>query len=114
MIAIKITEIGVGRLRRFSGLLVATTMACALPLTVQAEQGLGASSQTKVNKAKAQAWTHQDQKKDGYQRLNEKTFVNFGSKRGGTCAVNVGTAQPGEKAPKEIVVTTKEVINICK
>lgn len=79
-----------------------------------AEQGLGSSSQTKVNKAKAQAWTHQEQKKDGYQIQNEKTLVNMGSKRGGTCSVNVGTAKPGEKAPKEIVVTTKEVINICK
>lgn len=89
-------------------------MLALVPATAHAEQGLGASSQTKVNKAKAQAWTHQDQKKDGYQRLNEKTLVNIGSKRAGNCSVNVGTAKPGEKAPKDIVVTTKEVINICK
>ena len=85
-----------------------------LPLSVLAEQNLGASSQTKVNKAKSQAWMHQEQKKDGYQVQNEKTLVNMGSKRGGGCNVNVGTVKPGEKEPKEIVVTTKEVINICK
>ena len=97
--------------------LAVTLMAGGLvfaPVSVLAEQNLGASSQTKVNKAKAQAWTHQDQKKDGYQMQNEKTLVNMGSKRGGNCNVNVGTAKPGEKVPKEIVVTTKEVINICK
>lgn len=79
-----------------------------------AEQGLNSSSQTKVNKAKAKSWSMQDTKKDGYQVQNEKTLVNIGSKKAGTCSVNVGTAKPGEKAPKEIVVTTKEVINICK
>lgn len=97
--------------------LAVTLMAGGLvfaPVSVLAEQNLGASSQTKVNKAKAQAWTHQEQKKDGYQMQNDKTLVNMGSKRGGNCNVNVGTAKPGEKAPKEIVVTTKEVINICK
>jgi hypothetical protein len=41
--------------------------------------------------------------------------VNIGSKRGGGCNdVNVGTAKAGQKAPKDIVVTTKNVINICK
>ena len=85
-----------------------------VPFSASAEQGLNASSQTKVNKAKAKGWSSQDVKKDGYQIQNEKTLVNIGSKRGGTCSVNVGTAKPGEKAPKEIVVTTKEVINICK
>lgn len=83
-------------------------------LGASAEQGLGASSQTKVNKAKAKGWSSQDVKKDGYTQQNEKTLVNIGSKRAGNCSVNVGTAKPGEKAPKEIVVTTKEVINICK
>ncbi len=111
MIAIKMASGGVAR---FVGLVFSVAVFCAAPMSAQAEQGLGASSQTKVNKAKAQAWTHQDQKKDGYQRQNEKTLVNIGSKRGGDCSVNVGTAKPGEKAPKDIVVTTKEVINICK
>lgn len=93
---------------------VAGVMAFSVSFVTHAEQGLGASSQTKVNKAKAKGWSAQDTKKDGYEQRNEKTLVNIGSKRAGNCSVNVGTAKPGEKAPKEIVVTTKEVINICK
>lgn len=80
--------------------------------SVFAESGLNASSQTKVNNAKAKAWS-----KGGTAENDpalQKRVVNIGSKRAGTCNVNVGTAKPGEKAPKEIVVTTKEVINVCK
>lgn len=94
--------------------IVVGVLAFSVSLATHAEPGLGASSQTKVNNAKAKGWSAQDTKKDGYTQRNEKTLVNIGSKRAGNCSVNVGTAKPGEKAPKEIVVTTKEVINICK
>ncbi|MCX7149334.1 MAG: hypothetical protein NTY05_07960 [Rhodocyclales bacterium] len=78
---------------------------------VFAEQGVDARSQTKINNAKAKAWTDGSIKDDRF----KKDVVNIGSKRGGGCNdVNVGTAKAGEKAPKEIVVTTKNVINICK
>ena len=78
---------------------------------VLAEQGVDARSQTKINNAKAKAWTDGSIKDDRF----KKDVVNIGSKRGGGCNdVNVGTAKAGEKAPKEIVVTTKNVINICK
>ena len=78
---------------------------------VWAEQGVGDASQTKINNAKAKAWTDGSIKNPEHQ----KTVVNIGSRRGGGCSdVNVGTAKAGEKAPKNIVVTTKEVINICK
>jgi len=77
-----------------------------------AEQGLNADSQTKVNNAKAKAWSSGTIKTDPNL---QKSRVNIGSKRNGGCSdVNVGTAQAGQKAPKDIVVTTKEVINICK
>ncbi|MDD5176410.1 MAG: hypothetical protein PHQ05_08330 [Sterolibacterium sp.] len=80
--------------------------------TATAEQGLNAGSQTKVNNAKAKGWSTGSIKTDPNL---QKSQVNIGSKRGGGCSdVNVGTAKAGEKAPKEIVVTTKEVINICK
>lgn len=79
--------------------------------TIMAEQGLNASSQTKVNNAKAKMWTSSDNKNP---IDSNKTVVNFGSRRGGDCSVNVGTVQPGQKAPKDIVVTTKNVINVCK
>lgn len=78
---------------------------------VLAEQGVDARSQTKINSAKAKAWTDGSIKDDRF----KKDVVNIQSKRGGGCSdVNVGTAKAGEKAPKEIVVTTKNVINICK
>ena len=103
-----------GRAGRLAGAILAGAAILTVAVSANAEQGLNSSSQTKVNKAKAKGWSSQDVKKDGYQRQNEKTLVNIGSKKGGDCNVNVGTAKPGEKAPKEIVVTTKEVINICK
>lgn len=72
---------------------------------------LDATSTTKINNAKAKAWTDGSIKNKEYQ----KDVVNIGSKRGGGCSdVNVGTAKAGEKAPKNIVVTTKNVINVCK
>lgn len=86
-----------------------------LPLGAQAVQGLGSSGQSKVNKAMAERWMQQS----GTDKTptQDKRVVNIGSKRNGTCNVNVGTAQQPDRfgrAPKDIVVTTKEVINVCK
>ena len=85
---------------------------CASSGVAFAVQGLNASSQTKVNNAMAKAW-----QKGGNPESDpnlKKQVVNIGSKRAGTCDVNVGTVKPGQKPPKDIVVTTKEVINVCK
>lgn len=85
-------------------------------LPASAVQGLDASGQTKVNNAMAKRWS--EQAKGQKTPTDEKRLVNVGSKREGTCNVNVGTAQagnkPGSRQPKDIVVTTKEVINVCK
>ncbi|TXI73805.1 MAG: hypothetical protein E6Q43_05100 [Dokdonella sp.] len=78
---------------------------------VFAVQNLNAPSQTKVNNAIAKAWQKGGNANDP---ALQKRVVNIGSKKAGTCDVNVGTVQPGQKAPKDIVVTTKEVINVCK
>lgn len=81
-----------------------------------AVQGLDSSGQTKVNGALAKRWSEQA-KGDQKTPTDEKRVVNVGSKKQGTCNVNVGTqqaARPGQRAPKDIVVTTKEVINVCK
>ena len=96
------------------GALVAAVVAC-LPFSAQAVQGLDASGQTKVNNAMAKRWS--EQAKGEKTPTDEKRMVNVGSKRAGTCNVNVGTAQAGGRGgrqPKDIVVTTKEVINVCK
>ena len=81
---------------------------------VMATQGVDASGNSKINNAMAKKWKDSDTK-DAYNNpVDQKRAVNFGSKKNGNCTVNVGTVQPGQKAPKEIVVTTKEVINVCK
>lgn len=78
---------------------------------------LDAHSNTKINNAKASAWA----KEDGSRQdpALQKQVVNIGSRKNNTCNVNVGTVQStkskaGEKKPKDIVVNTKEVINVCK
>lgn len=91
-----------------TGLAVVIGLAATLAV---AEPGLDAHSQNLVNGAKAKSWSTQGNVND--QRF-QKSVVNIGSKRAGTCDVNVGTVKPGQKAPKEIVVATKEVINVCK
>lgn len=78
-----------------------------------AVQNLDAHGNEKVNSAKAKQWSQDKNPND------TKSVVNFGSKKNNTCNVNVGTVdnkkqKPGQKAPKDIVVTTKEVINVCK
>ncbi len=97
--------------KRISGLLFALLI---LPFSVQAVQGLGASGQTKVNNAMAKRWS--EQQKGQNTPTQEKRVVNVGSRRNGDCNVNVGTAQAGQggRQPKDIVVTTKEVINVCR
>lgn len=81
---------------------------------------LGAGSQSKVHGAQAKKWSSSSGTGDGYSNpVDQKRVVNIGSKKNGGCSnVNIGSVigkrKPGEKAPKEIVVTTKEVINICK
>ena len=79
-----------------------------------AVQGLDASGNSKVNNSLAKKWSNTDTSRDGYKAQQDKRVVNVGSRRSNDCNVNVGTVQPGQKAPKEIVVTTKEVINVCK
>lgn len=95
---------------RLAQYLVATIF-CATTGVASAVQNLNASSQTKVNNAMAKAWQKGGNPNDP---ALQKRVVNIGSKKAGTCDVNVGTVQPGQRAPKDIVVTTKEVINVCK
>ncbi len=82
--------------------------------SVLAVEGLGASGNSKVNNAMAKKWSKSDTSGDGYNAQQDKRVVNIGNRKSNNCNVNVGTVQPGQKAPKEIVVTTKEVINVCK
>lgn len=74
-------------------------------------QTLDARSNTKVNNAKAKAWTKSS--KDVKDPALDKQVVNIGSRRNNTCNLNIGTAADDGKK-RDIVVTTKEVINVCK
>ena len=85
-----------------------------------ASQGVDASGNSKIDNAMAKKWKESKPGGSGYDStVDQKRIVHFGSKKSGDCSLNVGTVQagkrkPGEKAPKEIVVNTKEVINVCK
>jgi hypothetical protein len=81
---------------------------------VRAVEGLDASGNSKVNNALAKKWATSSGKTDGYTKQQANQIVNVGNKRSGNCNLNVGTVQPGQKAPKDIVVTTKDIINVCK
>lgn len=91
----------------------------ALAGAASAVQGLDAHGTSKVDKALAKKWATADTSKDGYQAQQSKSVVNIGNKKVGNCVVNVGTTQKekgmkGQRMPKDVVVTTKEVINVCK
>lgn len=86
-------------------------MSCGLTYAIQ---NLDAHGQSKVNNALAKKWTQTQPAESGYQAQQNKGVVNVGNRKNGNCVVNVGSVQKGQKAPKDIVVTTKEVINICK
>ena len=81
---------------------------------------MDARSNTKVQGAMAKKWSGQAQATAVNPAQQNKQIVNYGSKKDNTCNLNIGTAQaagkgkPGQRAPKDIVVTTKDVINICK
>jgi hypothetical protein len=88
-----------------------------LAVSVVSAEPLNATSNTKINNAKAKGWNTGSIASDP---ALQKDVVNIQKKKNGGCNdVNVGTAQtgktrPGEKAPKNIVVATKNVINVCK
>ncbi|MBY0429557.1 MAG: hypothetical protein K2Q10_00040 [Rhodospirillales bacterium] len=102
------------------GVLAATMAAAVLvaPMTASADinkpQHLSNGGNEKVNKVKAKGYLDRDSKQSGYEAMQSNTIVNMGSKKAGTCNMNVGAPAPGQKAPKEVVVTAKDIINICK
>lgn len=96
--------------------LVAMLVAGLLPALAGADTNLDARSQTKVNNAMAKKWASTDPKAPANPAQQNKV-VNIGNKRTGGCNLNIGTVDPNTargRQPKDIVVTTKEVINVCK
>lgn len=89
-------------------------LAAAVPLAAMADlnrgEHLNTGGQSKVNKAMAKGYA---QSGAGGMQQNQSQ-VNIGSKRAGTCNMNVGATNPGDKNSKEVIVTSKEIINVCK
>lgn len=92
--------------------LVIAALLLPLPATAEINKGqhLNTGGQMKVNKALAKGYL---QSGAGEMQKNQ-TQVNIGSKRAGTCTMNVGTTPSGQKGSKETIVTAKEIINVCK
>jgi hypothetical protein len=93
---------------------LAIAVCALLPVLAGAEINKGTHLQTggqsKVNKAMAKGYLQ-----SGVAGMQQnQTQVNIGSKRAGTCNMNVGTQNPGDKNAKEVIVTSKEIINVCK
>ncbi len=86
------------------------------PLVATAEinkgNHLNTRGQSKVNKALAKGYLQSGD--DGAKRMESQTQVNIGSRRAGTCTMNVGTQPAGKGNAKEVIVTSKEIINVCK
>lgn len=84
------------------------------PANAELNQGshLNSRGQSKVNKALAKGYMKSGD--DGGKRMESQTQVNIGSRRAGNCTMNVGTQPANGKSSKEVIVTSKEIINICK
>jgi aspartate/methionine/tyrosine aminotransferase len=70
--------------------------------------GLNNRGQSKVRSALAKSYLQ----KGATNVQNSRTVVNIGSKRAGTCTMNIG-ATNGKK-DKEVIVTAKDIINVCR
>ena len=93
-------------------LVIAVATTVALPAFADINKGthLNTSGQSKVNKVMAKGYL--DSGADQMQK--NQSQVNIGSKKAGTCTMNVGATQSGQKGSKETIVTAKEIINVCK
>lgn len=90
--------------------LVSVVVAVSLPAWALNEgTHLNPRGQSKVDRTLAKGYLQSGT--DAMQK--QKTQVNIGSKRDGTCNMNVG-ASPGSQGSKETIVTAKEIINVCK
>ena len=97
-----------------------TKVKAKFPTAIKTASGLYYVVDKPGNGALAKKWSDSKGTNDAYNNpVNAKKIVNIGDKKNGGCSdVNIGTVntkrKAGEKAPKEIVVTAKDVINICK
>ena len=93
---------------------VGVLLLAVVPFWASAEINKGShlnpKGQGKVNKALARGYMQSGA--EGMQQ--NQSQVNIGSKRAGTCTMNVGATNSNDKNSKDVIVTTKEIINVCK
>jgi hypothetical protein len=92
--------------------IVAFLLLATVSFSVSAEFNRGSHlnnrGQGKVNKALARGYMQ-----GGASSMQQnQSQVNIGSRRAGTCTMNIGATN--DKNAKEIIVTTKEIINVCR
>lgn len=96
--------------RRLGMALFVVGVALAFPVQALNEgTHLQPRGQSKVNRVLAKGYLQSGA--EGMQK--QQTQVNIGSKRAGTCTMNIGATQGG-KGSKETIVTAKEIINVCR
>lgn len=85
------------------------------PAMAEINQGthLNTSGQSKVHSAMARGYQKSGDT-DGYSKIQKQSQVNIGSKKAGTCNMNVGSTEAGQKNSKDVIVTSKNIINVCK
>jgi hypothetical protein len=100
-------------------LLTTLVVASAMTFTTMsayAVQNLDAHGNQKVNSAMAKRWSTQE--KGQKTPTDEKQVVYVGSRKQGTCNLNVGTTPANDnrygRKSNDVVVATKDVINVCK
>ena len=106
-------KLGLGSLAGLVGVVLSVALVPAAPAEINKGTHLNTSGQTKVNRALARGYQKSGDT-DGYTKMQQQSQVNIGSKKAGTCNMNIGTTQPGQKNSKEVIVTSKEIINVCK
>jgi len=96
--------------------LLAGLVAGAAMLSVPSVQALNEGThlnphgQSKVSRAMAKGYMQ----RGAEEMQKQHRQVNIGSKRAGTCTINVGATQGNDRNSRETIITAKEIINVCK
>ncbi len=88
------------------------TLVLQSPAIAELNQGqnLNNRGQSKVSRALAKGYSKGGEEGNAMKQPQ----VNIGSRRNGDCTMNVGTQGASDKNSKEVIITSKDIINVCK
>jgi len=95
---------------RIAALCTVALASTAVLADINQGSHLNSRGQSKVNKAIAKGY----QQAGAEAMQKDRTQVNIGSRRAGDCVMNVGATPASQKPAKEVIVTAKEIINVCR